>query len=158
MLLSRFLIIQQILGKIFKCISQEQCIAAKIVQVIIAGNSVEISRGLLNGQVTFLYPSSMEKLLKGLPVTFFFYLYVLASGHGKKKITCVPNAVYLEECDSCIFFLEVCLQKQLLGLHIAILLSERRGYSQLKRNKKKSKSSLLLKTLYVTRINFDSNS
>lgn len=28
--------------------------AAQIVQVVIAGNSIEFSRGLLNGQVTFL--------------------------------------------------------------------------------------------------------
>lgn len=33
---------------------QEQCMAAQIVQVVIAGNSVEIPRGLLNGQVRHL--------------------------------------------------------------------------------------------------------
>lgn len=31
---------------------QEQGMAAQIVQVVIAGNSIEFSRGLLNGQVT----------------------------------------------------------------------------------------------------------
>lgn len=33
---------------------QEQGIAAQIVQVVIAGNSVDYPRGLLNGQVTRL--------------------------------------------------------------------------------------------------------
>jgi hypothetical protein len=34
---------------------QEQGIAAEIVHVVIAGNSVEIPLGLLNGQVRVLY-------------------------------------------------------------------------------------------------------
>ena len=34
---------------------QEQSIAAQIVQVVIAGNSVEIPHGLLNGQVSILF-------------------------------------------------------------------------------------------------------
>ena len=36
-------------------IEQEQIIAAQIVQVVIAGNSVEIPHGLLNGQVPIFF-------------------------------------------------------------------------------------------------------
>lgn len=35
-------------------IEQEQGIAAQIVHVVIAGNSIEVPRGLLNGQVNHL--------------------------------------------------------------------------------------------------------
>lgn len=35
----------------FNCVYQEQSIAAEIVQLVIAGNSVEMHPGLFNGQV-----------------------------------------------------------------------------------------------------------
>ena len=38
---------------------QEQGIAAEIVHVVLAGNSVEIPLGLLNGQVSVLYLSCL---------------------------------------------------------------------------------------------------
>lgn len=55
---------------------QEQGIAAQIVHVVIAGNSVEIPRGLLNGQVEAsqtmfpIYPVSI--CLNMLPRSVYF--------------------------------------------------------------------------------------
>lgn len=46
---------------------QEQRIAAQIVQVVIAGNSVKIPGGLLNGQVTVLFFSLLSELF--VPIT-----------------------------------------------------------------------------------------
>jgi hypothetical protein len=45
---------------------QEQSIAAEIVHIVVAGNSIEIPSGLLNGQVIHLLflVSSMDKQLQ----------------------------------------------------------------------------------------------
>lgn len=51
-------------------VEQEQGIAAQIVHVVIAGNSIEVPRGLLNGQVTHLYVPDNKAEYNYLMITY----------------------------------------------------------------------------------------
>lgn len=75
-------------------IGQEQGIAAQIVHVVIAGNSVAVPRGLLNGQVTQLYiviVFFMGQQVHNFPflchygffLRHFMVIYILFSGSFK---------------------------------------------------------------------------
>lgn len=60
-----------------KSTKQEQGIAAEIVHVVIAGNSVEIPRNLLNGQVTILDVFCVLFLCLILKFSFYFNVMIL---------------------------------------------------------------------------------
>jgi DNA polymerase delta subunit 2 len=72
---------------------QEQGIAAEIVHVVIAGNSVEIPLGLLNGQVRVLYFSCL--LYPVAVLKFSFSIFVL-SFH---KMLCAIIFVFFCLCE-----------------------------------------------------------
>lgn len=59
---------------------QEQNIASQIVHLVIAGNSVEISQGLLGGQVTALFElnAASSLLLLSLRDMFVKYLCIFS--------------------------------------------------------------------------------
>lgn len=67
---------------------QEQGIAAEIVHVVFAGNSVEIPSGLLNGQVTVLY---LFCLLCACSVLKFSFSILVSSFH---KMLCAIVFVF----------------------------------------------------------------